>query len=172
MTAWHENDDLFLGELTVGHGWAEKVANALKEEQIKCHIKPVDFRKNYRDRKRFENEQDIIFDTMPGCIEVKSRRLAFGSDPSSYPYKTAFVDTRNGWVKKKPKPVAVVLVSQQTGNMLVIPVSTSGRWGTQISFDRVRSIEESWFVVDKRLLRTFGSLTDWLIDRQLRYGQS
>lgn len=172
MMRWQENDELFHTELKSGHSWAEQVAEALASNKVKCHVKPVEFRKNYKDRKRFENEQDIILDSMPGCIEVKSRRLSFGPEPSSYPFKTAFVDTQSGWNKKKPKPLAVVLVSRETRDMLVIPVSTSNQWGIQTSFDRVRSIEESWFTVDKRLLKTFGSLTDWLFDRQQRYKQS
>lgn len=172
MPSWEENDELFFSELRAGHQWSEYVAAALRKNRIKCHVEPVQYRDSYDDRKRFQNEQDIILDAMPGCIEVKSRRLSFGETTSSYPFSTALVDTRNGWVRKNPKPLAVVLVSQQTGSMLVVPVSTSNQWGTKTAFDRVRGIDESWLTIRKNQLRSFGELVGWLTTRQDGFQES
>lgn len=169
MPAWEENDELFFSELRAGHQWSEYVAAALRKNEIKCHVEPVQYRDSYDDRKRFQNEQDIILDAMPGCIEVKSRRLAFGETASSYPFSTALVDTSSGWERKKPKPLAVVLVSQQTGSMLIVPVSTRSQWGIKTSFDRVRGIDESWLTIRKNQLRSFSELVSWLEVRQGKF---
>ena len=166
MIDWEHNDELFFNELTTGHRWAEYVAEKLRHRKIPCHVKPVDFRKSLDDRDRFENEQDVILESVRGCLEVKSRRLRFGSEPVTYPYSTAFVDTVSGWNKKSPRPLAVVLVSQLTKNMLVVPVSTQDRWTTSRSLDRVRNIQETWYTVKKTDLRSFDDLIDWLSVRQ------
>lgn len=163
---WEDNDELFYEELSAGHRWATHVANEMNERHVRCHVKPMEFRENLDDRDRFENEQDITFDIMSGCVEVKSRRLHFTHDPRSFPYGTAFVDTVAGWEKKQPKPLAVVLVSQLTKAMIVVPTSTKGKWGTKRSFDRVRNIEESWYVVNRTQLRSFDDLVAWLLARQ------
>ena len=169
MTKWEDNDKLFHEELTTGHQWATYVAGLLQDRQIRCHVNPIQFRDTYEDRQRFQNEQDILLDAMPGAIEVKSRRLTFGSRPESYPFDTALVDTQTGWNRKSPKPLAVVLVSQTTREPLVVPVSTSKMWGRKSTYDKVRQINDTWLTIDRDLLRTFDEFVEWLTSRQQAY---
>jgi len=163
---WGKNDALFRSEAREGHKWASFVADRLAEQNVSCRATELEFAADEADRERFINEQDIVLLAQPGVIEVKSRRLKFSAAPKSYPYATAFVDTVTGWEKKSPKPLAVVLVSQQTSDMLVVPVSTHGSWSVTTSFDRVRKINERWYTVPSSLLRPFSELTDWLTARQ------
>ena len=159
------SNELFHREASIGQTYAERVALELQKRQIPCYATELEFAKNEADRKRFENEQDVVLIDQPGCIEVKSRRLNFRNDPITYPYSTAFVDTVIGWDKKDPKPLAVVLISQNTNGMLVVPVSTQPNWTQNASFDRVRQINENWYQVSKKELRTFNELVFWLKDR-------
>lgn len=158
---------VFWSEAAVGQQWAEKVAATLNNCGINCYATPLEFATGIEDRARFENEQDIIFTSQTGCIEVKSRRLKFTNDPNSYPYETAFVDTVQGWNKKYPKPLAVVLISQITAAKLVIPVSTQQQWGRVNAYDRVRHFRENWYTVNKTMLTPFTQLVEWLYGRQI-----
>lgn len=162
-----EGTALFRSEAKIGQRWAEQVANSLNSSGVDCYATPLEFAQSIEDRVRFENEQDVVFTSQAGCIEVKSRRLRFTDDPSTYPYATAFVDTVSGWNKKQPKPLAVVLVSQLTTAKLVVPVSTQSQWGRVNAYDRVRQFQENWYTVNKQLLVPFPQLVKWLYDRQV-----
>lgn len=165
-TNWMNNEKLFVQQLKIGNKWTEYVAEKLRENKINAYATELEVRDTVDDRHRFTNEQDILFESMPGCVEVKSRKIKFFDDPHSYPMQTAFVDTVFGWEKKKPKPLAVVLVSQITKSMLVVPVSTEKMWGTSTHFDKVRQITETSHTVDKSLLKPFSDFVDWLKNRQ------
>jgi len=166
---WMENENLFVQQLKIGNKWTEYVASKLREKRIDAYATELEVREKVEDRHRFTNEQDILFNNMPGCVEVKSRKIKFFDDPMSYPMQTAFVDTVLGWNKKSPKPLAVVLVSQITKSMLVVPVSTENKWGTSTHFDKVRKITETSHTVDKGLLKTFDEFSEWLINRQSKF---
>lgn len=156
------SNELFRSEAINGHKYARYVAERLQKCQIDCVVPDLTFADTKDDIANYRNEQDVILTSRTGCIEVKSRRLIFRNDPASYPHRTAFVDTVSGWDSKDPKPLAVVLVSQQTRGLLVIPVSTQDSWTKVRSFDRVRSINETWYQVDRNFLRTFNELVEWL----------
>lgn len=158
---------VFRSEAAIGQQWSQKVASTLNNLGVNCYATPLEFATSVEDRARFENEQDVIFTSQTGCIEVKSRRLKFTDDPNSYPYDTAFVDTVLGWDKKNPKPLAVVLVSQLTAAKLVIPVSTQQQWGRVNAYDRVRHFRENWYTVNKTMLTPFSQLVEWLQNRQI-----
>lgn len=171
MTTDHHADEdwnslLFREQAAIGQSWAERVAADLNGKGVDCYATPLEFATDVQDRQRFENEQDIVFRWQTGCIEVKSRNLPFTSDPSSFPYRDALVDTVNGWVKKKPKPLAVVLISQITGEKLVVPSSTQDQWTTIVTFDRVRRHPDKWYLVDRNKLKPFSEFADWLSERQ------
>lgn len=157
-------DDVFRREAVIGHGWSERVAAALNSVGVKCHTEPLEFAKDVADRARFGNEQDVILDLLPGCIEVKSRAgLRFTADPASYPYDTAFVDTVHGWHKKNPTPHAVVLVSRPTGHFLVVGAGSQKHWTKEVRFDRQRQITDTFYMAHKQYLRTFDLLVDFLL---------
>lgn len=159
---WGSNNELFRSEASKGQHFAEYVALLLKNCDFNASATPLEFAATIKDRERFINEQDIIFDDRPGCIEVKSRDLTFTSQPASFPFNTALVDTQTGWDLKNPKPLAVVIVSQRNYNVLAIKPSTQPTWTIKQSFDRVREINESWYQVNRSSLVTFSNLCTWL----------
>lgn len=164
----YSDPDTFRKEATIGHTYTQKALHHLQNNGIKCHTTPLTFAPTPQDRKQYTNEKDIILHTPPGCIEIKSRRLNYTNNPQTYPYPTAFVDTQIGWDLKNPKPLAVILISQKTDAMLVIPTSTHQNWKTTTTFDRIRKITETWYIVDKELLRPIDEFVEWLQRRQER----
>ena len=161
--------DLFVSEATIGQTYAEKVAERLRAAHIVCRATELTFATTDEQIKEYENEQDIVFEHMDGCLEVKSRRLKFTDNPSSFPYADAFVDTCSGWDKKSPKPFGVVMVSQFTDKMLVVPRSSEGNWVKKSSFDRVRQINDVWYYACKSDMKTFDELCEFLFRRQEHY---
>ena len=167
MTNWIENDELFKRELATGNKWANHVADSLNSFDVPCHATEMVFRDDISQIPEFsQNDKDVILHGMSGFIEVKSRNLSFSSDPSSYPYETAFVDTADGWSKKAEKPTAVVLISQRTSEMLVVPVTSESCWGQESKYDRVRGIFDTWLIVHKTHLRPFSELVEHLRQHQ------
>jgi hypothetical protein len=165
LTDWFSNDDLFRSELEAGHLWATYVADQLRESGIDAVLTPLEWRDDIDDRHRFADERDIEVGTSAGpvTIEAKSRRLPFSSDPATYPYDTALVDTVSGWERKSVEPKAVVLVSRQSRAMLVIPVRTTrSKWTIKSTRDRVRGIDDDWYQCPRNLLVPFASLVSWL----------
>jgi hypothetical protein len=161
--------ELFVQELKIGHKWSEYVAAILNNAEIKCEATPMKIAQTEEERLSFATEKDVVFLDMPGHIEVKSRRLNFSDEPSSYPKDTAFVDTEYGWNLKNPLPLAVVLVSQNTGSLLVIPVSSSHTWTTTRKFDNVRKIKDTFLLVDKLHIKPWSEFLEWLHVRQEKY---
>lgn len=94
-------------------------------------------------------------------LDVKSRNIAFTS-PADYPYETALVDTVSGWQAKPRKPAAIVLVSQITSAMLVIPTSTEPGWTTRRRHDRVRGMDDRFLEIPRGMLVQLSPLVDWL----------
>lgn len=166
---WGYANGLFRKEASIGLKFAKAVASYLNSCNIDCHVNEIEYAETAQDSGRFRTyEQDIILDKMPGCLEVKSRRLNFNSNPESYPFPTALVDTIYGWEQKAKTPLAVVLISQQTNAMLVIPPSTKDSWTEFSSFDKARQIHETWYECPKSKLVRVEELVQFLLDRQQR----
>lgn len=143
--------EIFSRELAIGTKWAKEVAKYLTEQGFPAEASDVGVTDDPVMRQHLtENDQDITFLDRPGCLEVKSRRLTFHYNPSTYPYETAFVDTVSGWDQKVEKPLGVVLVSQITGKMMVIPPESRPHWETKTTFDRVRGFTDTWYIVNKK----------------------
>jgi hypothetical protein len=153
------SDDIFKREATLGAKYAELVAARLRCHGIDAEATELTFAETEEQIADYEDEQDVLLSD-GRCLEVKSRRLAFDSDPSTFPYKTALVDTAAGWRKKKNKPIGVCVVSQHTDQMLFIPAETEPQWGTKKGWDRVRSHHENWLTVDRDLMVTFNQMLD------------
>jgi hypothetical protein len=169
VSDWLKNDKLFFEQLEIGHSWANYVAQKICERDISCYATQMEKRKNANDRFRFRSEKDILFNNMPGYLDVKANSYNFGDDPQTFPYKSPFVDTAHGWSKKPEKPLAVLLVSQQTGSIIVIPVSTEKMWVPIKKFDRIRKIEDTFLTIDKSLIKTFDEFIEWLTARQMKF---
>jgi hypothetical protein len=164
--------ELFVSEATIGQTYAEKVAERLRAANIACYATELTFASTDEQIKEYENEQDIVFEHMDGCLEVKSRRLKFTDNPSSFPYPDAMVDTCSGWDKKNPKPFGVVMVSQLTDRMLVVPRSSEQNWVKKSAFDRVRQIKDVWYYANKTDMKTFDELCEFLFKRQEHYASA
>lgn len=163
VTGWFENDQLFFEQLGIGHEWAEAVAARFRVAGITAMATPMTYRQTLADRHQYRNEIDLLVGATGAPVEVKSRNLGFSEDPATYPYDTAFVDTVGGWDAKYPKPIVIVLVSQKTGAMLVVPASSQATWARTHTFDRVRNVQDVWYTVDRAQLLSFDALLGgWL----------
>ena len=60
-----------------------------------------------------------------------------------------------GWDRKDPKPSAVLLVSQLTGGVLAVETHSTDRWTVKSKFDRVRGIDDRWYVAPRETLFSF-----------------
>lgn len=163
------SNELFQHEATIGNKYTKIIEAYLQQHGIECTATPLTFATNKQEIKHYANEQDITFTHMPGCIETKSRRLNFTNNPNTYPHPTAYTDTVYGWNQKHPKPLATILISQTTHQMLVIPTSTQPTWKTTTNYDRIRHITETWYTVNKNQLQPIEQLTTWLQHRQNHY---
>lgn len=168
QTKWHRNDRLFHQELTTGHQWATRVGERLADCGYPVTVTPMEWRDSLADLKRFRSERDIVVGHPGGpefIVEVKSRSFVFTDDPRSYPsgMPSAMVDTVEGWDTKTHDPQAVVLVSQATSGMLVVPVRrTRDRWKPVRRWDTKR---EHWAVnyeCPRQLLQPMSALVAYL----------
>ena len=159
---WFENDDLFREQLRAGHEYATFVADHLRAAGLTIAVTPMEWRATVEARHEFADEFDLVVGhTRRKIVDVKSRKIDF-TGPGDYPYPTAFVDTVSGWEAKVHRPAAIVLVSQQTNAMAVIPVSTKEQWTRKRRHDNVRNIDDEFFFVRRDLLRPIDDLVDWL----------
>ena len=164
---WGYANGLFEKEASIGLKFTKIVASYLNSCNIDCTVNDIEYAETAQEVINFATyEQDIIFDKIPGCLEVKSRRLTFDSNPESYPFKTALVDTVYGWETKAKTPLAVILISQWTNAMLVVPPSTKDSWTHFSSYDKTRKIHETWYECPKSKLAPIEDLVEFLANRQ------
>jgi hypothetical protein len=162
MPNWFADTPLFVSQLRTGHEFAEVVAQRLRGRGIAVRVTPMEIRSDIEDRHRFADEHDLTVGRHRKLwIDVKSRNLRF-TGVADYPYPTALVDTLSGWRAKTRKPAAVVIVSQVTGAMVVVPRSTEPSWTVHQRSDRLRGIEDSFLEVARELLRPFEDLAEWI----------
>lgn len=156
-----ERTAYFLQQLRIGDRWAEFVAEQIREVGKYAHATPIKIAESEDEIQDFtENEKDILL-SKDRTLEVKSRSFHFTS-VTDYPYETAFVDTVEGWLAKRGHPVAVAVVSQKTGCVVVVPVSTCGLWSRRRVFDSKRGFEVDVFECPRSALRSFEEFLAWL----------
>ena len=150
---WMRDTEGFRRFLESGHLYAEKVGERLRESGCKVTVTPMKFRASVDEIAEYADELDVVIEASDGrrfIVESKSRDLIFGELPGSYPWPTAFVDTKKGFDQKTTKPDAVVLVSTRTDAMLVIAVQrTIARWTVEHKRDHKRQIWDDWYMVPK-----------------------
>lgn len=160
-------DDIFNRELEIGRAHEVIVGEALLAHKIKCdfrteaHDEEDPFLTYEQRREKYRNEKDIVLPN-GDIIEVKSRNLAFEDDPDSFPYETVFVETVSSWKGHDPTPLAVVNISQHTGEMLVIMGYDEPNWTIEKKYDRVRKIHDTWYMADRNHLETFDFLVGYI----------
>lgn len=166
--SWGENDELFAAQLAIGHRFALQVGARLLETGHAVQVTPMRVRASLAEVDDFRDEEDIVVTGQDGrefVVESKSRNLEFEPDPDLYPYDTAFACRASSWDGKRRKPNAIVLTSQRTGAMLVIPGRTFDRWTRERGRDGVRGIVSQWYMAPKGVLRPMDELLAYLRDR-------
>lgn len=147
-----------------GHAYNKIVAMRLQSEGIVAEVPEFSFAKTKEEIKDYTlNDKDIIVGE--DVIEVKSRNLNFGDDPNSFPYDELIIDTVSGFEAKNPKPIAYVMVSQNTGGMFVFPTSFVNSWRIERKYDRYRKHEDDFYLAPKALGRPFSQLVDKLKEK-------
>ena len=156
------SEEFFKQQLLTGDYWAEQVAKAIREAGKYAVASPTEFAETEAEREHFKVFDKDITLSDNRVLEVKSRDLSFTADPASFPYETAFMDTVEGWAAKDVTPVAVAVVSQKTGAVLVAPVSKFDQWTKSTTFDRKRGFEVHLWNCPRTLLKTFREFVEWL----------
>lgn len=146
--------------MTQGHSYNEMVAQRLQSEKIGCEVPELELVSTKEEIQRMtENEKDIILDN--GLIlEVKSRNLGFSEDPALFWQKDIYVDTVSGYEAKKVKPYAYVMVSQKSGNMLVVHSNTKDKWFKKTVTDPYRKVTDVFYKIERQHLTTWASLVE------------
>ena len=157
------SDELFYRELEIGRAHEVIVGNALRSHKIKCTFtNQVEYIDDFDERqKKYAGSPDIVL-ANGDIIEVKSRNLDFDDDPDSFPYPTVFVETISGWKGHEPTPLAVVHISQITGEMLVTMGYDEPNWKIEKKFDRVRQIWDTWYMAERDHLESFKFLVGYI----------
>lgn len=151
----------FLEQLAIGDEWADHVAKHITMAGKYAHATPTQIARTPEQIAAFTAlEKDILLDK-DRTLEVKSRSFYFTSI-DDYPYPTVFVDTVEGWEAKQVKAVAVAVVSQKSGAIVVVPVSTEASWSEKRVFDSKRDFEVNVLECPKGALRSFEEFVAWL----------
>lgn len=98
-------------------------------------------------------------------IEVKSQSLEFTSI-ENFPFDSVIVDMEENWNKKKYTPTAYIHISQKTNYMFVVPCSTQEFWTRKFIKDKVRGYSKWFMFVDKKYIKEFGDLVQWLKEKE------
>jgi hypothetical protein len=151
----------FLEQLKIGDKWADYVAQQITDGGKYAHATPTMVAESEEQVAIFTAlEKDILLDK-GRTLEVKSRSIYF-TGVDDYPFETVFVDTVEGWEAKLSHPVAVAVVSQKSGGIVVVPVSTASLWSVRRVFDSKRGFEVTVLECPKGLLRSFEEFLAWL----------
>jgi hypothetical protein len=159
MTTWSENDDLFFSQLKEGFEWQKLPKLFFELHGLQVEMPELTIRKSIKDAADYICTKDLIVNGH--IIETKSRNEAF-TYPLSFPYRTLFVDTVSGFDGKKTKPLAYVFISRPTGSMICLMSSTSHLWQKEQKFDRIRNINDTFYLADKKLCTELNDLVDVL----------
>jgi hypothetical protein len=135
---WHKNDALFEEQLKRGHKWQCHVAGLVSDMGYDVDVPEYSMRASIADAHEYADEHDLLVNGH--VVEVKSRNLSFAG-PHDYPYPTLFIDTQRGFDAKRRTPVAVLCVSQKTGQVCALDVAkTRSEWTVCRVWDSVRKI--------------------------------
>jgi len=163
-----ESDEIFLRELKKGYKHQLIVAEYLKSKNLKIDVDGLRIRKQKKDIPRFRDEGDLFFinknnNKIP--IEVKSRNINFTSI-NDFPYNDIFVDMKSCWDRKeKYKPCAIIMISQLTHEMIVVPVSTKNKWIVKTKKDTIRDYIREYYLVDKKHLKSIDDFIYWALNQ-------
>ena len=156
---WAENDDLFFKLLDAGYGWQLIPYVYFKQYGFDVQMPELAVRASIKTAGKFRDTLDLLVNGHR--VEVKSRAVRF-TGPKDWPDNRlpAFVDTKPKYDAHADQPLAYVFVSQATGAMVCTDgrLAASRRWSVEKRRDRVRNIQESFYAVEGKHLRTMDAL--------------
>jgi len=163
---WLKNDDLFIEQLLIGRDGELKIGRELQKRGVTVQVTPLEIRKDVNDRDEFKNQADMYAwkGDRKYRIEVKSLNYAF-TGIGDFPFNNAIIVSANKWrniVDAGNKPAAWVLVSRKSTGIVVVPGSSEPMWFKESIFDGVRKIRFDAMKVNKKHLRSFESLVQYL----------
>ncbi len=172
MTAWWRNDELFFSGLEEGHKWELYVATKLLQAGLWVRVPTKSVRNSIDEAAAYADEADVwVTRSEPAKVEVKSRRVRFtGPDDIPSENRPFFVTTENSWNDAETKPVAVIVVFQETGGMAVASGKDSQRWERRPRYDRVRNIRDVFLCAPVDTLYTFEEFVGYMRQREGRTG--
>lgn len=146
--------------MTEGHSYNEIVAKRLRSDGVPCKVPDLQLVSTKAEIEQMTKfEKDIILDN--GLVlEVKSRNIGFSENPVMYWQKDIYVDTVSGYEAKEVKPYAYVMVSQKSGNMLVVHSNTKDHWFKKTVTDPYRKVTDVFYKVEKHHITTWSSLIE------------
>lgn len=157
-------DAAFLAELSEGQAWERWVIEYLRLSGLPVVAPPQSVRERREDAPAYRDSVDCRVG--PYRLEIKSRRQWFTS-PADLPYREFLVDTVAKWDSRDPTPLAMIVVSRETGAMVCVTRASQSRWTVLTRADPTRGLEaERFYAADARDWRPVGDLVRWLRQRQ------
>lgn len=156
-----KNASDFADALRTGSEYELKVAALLMREGFFCSMPQLPEESDTADYTTHQKDVVVLVGGRQAVLEVKSRSFAF-TGPDDYPYSTVFIDTVSGFDNKKVTPAVVIIISQQTGSILVVPVkSTRQHWEKETKYIPGRGHQETCYAIDPHLTKSW----DWFTDK-------
>lgn len=147
--------------LRTGNEYELKVAHRLMKEGFYCSMPQLVQGSSTAEYTIHQKDVVVLVGGRPAVLEVKSRNLRF-TGPEDYPYPTVFIDTVPGWDSKAVMPAVVVVVSQKTEAILVVPVkSTRPYWTEETIYIPSRGHLETNYTIKPHLTKSW----KWFIDK-------
>jgi hypothetical protein len=152
----------FLQDLRDSHAGSVAVVERLKRAGIPAYTTEPEEAKTPWEKARFANERDVVT-AGDHILEVKSRKLRFTEQPLVFPFPTANLCTVPRWQRRTEKPLAFVLHSRETGDMLVASVASEPYWEQHHAPDTRRGGRMDWvYRVPIQHLRPFDAFIAYL----------
>lgn len=147
--------------LRTGNEYELKVAHRLMKEGFYCSMPQLIEGSATAEYTTHQKDVIVLAGGRPAVLEVKSRNLRF-TGPEDYPFKTVFIDTVSGFDSKAVTPDVVVIISQQTEAIMIIPVkSTRQHWTEETKYIWARGHPETNYAIKPHLTKSL----DWFIDK-------
>jgi hypothetical protein len=109
--SWLDNDKLAREMFATGHAFELVVAAFFRAHGLTVEVGEQSIRASVTDRENWRGEIDLLVSGVP--VEVKSRDVARWFDPLN-------LCSRRAWESKRDRVGAWVMISQRTGEILVI----------------------------------------------------
>ncbi len=164
--AWGQNDELFKQLLYMGWEWEKVVAERLRTYGVDAQAKTTPrFRDSIKNAGNWACEPDVLVRVV-GLkrsleIEVKSQAHSFSDLPHTWPENRGpvLIETVKSMEGRDCLPEAYAFVSRRTRGILAVDSKAMEAWYVHKTYDKVRDIQEEWWVCESNMLQPF----EWLV---------